>query len=52
MVPNGVNRSVAARASWLSIKEISVGVLPLMIPYIAIIFLLVYFSGWVTNLTL
>ncbi|MYF89809.1 MAG: TRAP transporter large permease, partial [Boseongicola sp. SB0676_bin_33] len=33
-----------------SIEQISVGVLPLLIPYVAMIFLLVFFSEWVTFL--
>lgn len=48
--PIGVNLFVAARISKISIEEISVGVLPLLIPYIAMIFMLVFFSGWVTYL--
>ena len=48
--PIGVNIFVAARISKISIEEISVGVLPLLIPYIAMIFILVFFSGWVTYL--
>ncbi len=48
--PIGVNLFVAARISKISIEEISVGVLPLLIPYVAMIFLLVFFSGWVTYL--
>ena len=51
-MPNRVNLPVAAWISWLSINKISVDVLPVMIPYIAMIFLLVYFFGWATNLTL
>ncbi|MDC0659391.1 TRAP transporter large permease [Leisingera sp. SS27] len=48
--PIGVNLFVAARISRISIEEISVGVLPLLIPYIAMILLLVFFSSWVTFL--
>ncbi|WP_260007003.1 TRAP transporter large permease [Leisingera sp. M527] len=48
--PLGVNLFVAARISRISIEEISVGVLPLLIPYIAMILLLVFFSSWVTFL--
>lgn len=48
--PIGVNLFVAARISKISIEEISVGVLPLLIPYIAMILLLVFSSGWVTYL--
>ncbi|WP_271273134.1 TRAP transporter large permease [Aliamphritea hakodatensis] len=48
--PIGVNLFVAARISKISIEEISVGVLPLLIPYILMIFMLVFFSDWVTFL--
>ena len=48
--PIGVNLFVAARISKITIEEISVGVLPLLIPYILMILLLVFFSGWVTYL--
>ena len=46
--PIGVNLFVAARISRISIEDISVGVLPLLIPYILMILLLVFFPGWVT----
>ncbi|MDA7551372.1 TRAP transporter large permease [Rhodobacteraceae bacterium] len=48
--PIGVNLFVAARISKISIEEISVGVLPLLIPYVAMILMLVFFTGWVTFL--
>ncbi|MEH6443464.1 MAG: TRAP transporter large permease [Oceanospirillaceae bacterium] len=48
--PIGVNLFVAARISKISIEEISIGVLPLLIPYLIMILLLVFFSGWVTYL--
>lgn len=48
--PIGVNLFVAARISKISIEEISVGVLPLLIPYIAMILILGFFNGWVTYL--
>ncbi len=48
--PIGVNLFVAARISNVSIEQISYGVLPLLIPYVLMIFLLVFFSGWVTFL--
>lgn len=48
--PIGVNLFVAARISRISIEEISLGVLPLLIPYITMILLLVFFSSWVTFL--
>ncbi|MBW4975594.1 TRAP transporter large permease [Roseovarius mucosus] len=46
--PIGVNLFVAARISKISIEDISVGVLPLLIPYILMILILVFFSDWVT----
>ncbi len=46
--PIGVNLFVAARISKISIEDISVGVLPLLIPYMLMILLLVFFSDWVT----
>jgi C4-dicarboxylate transporter DctM subunit len=46
--PIGVNLFVAARISKITIEDISVGVLPLLIPYMLMILLLVLFSGWVT----
>ena len=48
--PVGVNLFVAARIARVSIEDISVGVLPLLIPYILMIILLVFFSEWVTFL--
>ncbi|SLN23219.1 Sialic acid TRAP transporter permease protein SiaT [Roseovarius litorisediminis] len=48
--PIGVNLFVAARISKITIEEISVGVLPLLIPYMLMILLLVFFSDWVTFL--
>ncbi len=46
--PIGVNLFVAARIAKVSIEDISVGVLPLLVPYILMIFLLVFWSDWVT----
>ena len=48
--PIGVNLFVAARITKISVEEISLGVLPLLLPYIFIIFLLIFYSGWVTFL--
>ena len=48
--PIGVNLFVAARISNVTIEEISVGVLPLLIPYLLMILVLVFFSDWVTYL--
>lgn len=46
--PIGVNLFVAARISKDTIEDISIGVLPLLIPYIVMILLLVFYSDWVT----
>lgn len=48
--PIGVNLFVAARISNVSIEQISVGVLPLLLPYLLMIFILVFVSDWVTFL--
>lgn len=48
--PIGVNLFVAARICKISIEEISVGVLPLLVPYVAMILILVFYSSWVTFL--
>ncbi len=48
--PIGVNLFVAARISNVTIEDISVGVLPLLIPYIAMILLLVFAGDFVTFL--
>lgn len=48
--PIGVNLFVAARISRVSIEQISIAVLPLLIPYVVMILLLTLFSGWVTFL--
>lgn len=45
--PIGVNLFVASKIAKVSIEDISVGVLPLLMPYILVIFLLAFFSGWV-----
>ncbi|MBC7179296.1 MAG: TRAP transporter large permease subunit, partial [Roseovarius sp.] len=47
-LPIGVNLFVAARISRITIEDISVGVLPLLIPYILMILILVFYSDWVT----
>lgn len=46
----GVNPFVAANISNVSIERISLGVLPLLIPYVLMIALLVFVSDWVTFL--
>lgn len=48
--PIGINLFVAARITNISVEEISIGVLPLLIPYVLMIALLAFFSGWVTFL--
>ncbi|MGF1528722.1 MAG: TRAP transporter large permease [Candidatus Competibacterales bacterium] len=46
--PIGVNLFVASRLARVSIEQISIGVLPLLLPYVAMILLLVFFADWVT----
>ena len=48
--PIGINLFVAARITGDSIEKISIGVLPLLIPYILMVLILVYFSDWITYL--
>ena len=48
--PIGINLFVAARITGDSIERISIGVLPLLIPYILMVLILVYFSDWITYL--
>jgi len=48
--PIGVNLFVAARITNITVEDISIGVLPLLIPYVVLILLLTFFSGWVTFL--
>lgn len=48
--PIGINLFVAARISKVTIEEVSIGVLPLLIPYVVMILLLVFYSDWVTYL--
>ena len=48
--PIGINLFVAARITKDSIEKISIGVLPLLVPYILMVLILVYFSDWVTYL--
>jgi C4-dicarboxylate transporter DctM subunit len=48
--PIGVNLFVAARITNITVEDISLGVLPLLIPYLLMILLLVFFSDWVTYL--
>ena len=48
--PIGINLFVAARITNVTVEEISLGVLPLLIPYVLMIILLAFFSGWVTFL--
>jgi tripartite ATP-independent transporter DctM subunit len=48
--PIGINLFVAARISNVSIEQVSIGVLPLLVPYIAMMLILIFFSEWVTFL--
>jgi C4-dicarboxylate transporter DctM subunit len=48
--PIGVNLFVAARISNVTIEDISVGVLPFLIPYLIMILFLVFIPDWVTFL--
>lgn len=48
--PIGINLFVAARITNISVEEISLGVLPLLLPYVFMILLLAFFSDWVTFL--
>lgn len=45
--PIGGNLFIASKLTKVSIEEISVGVLPLLLPYVAVIVILAFFSGWV-----
>ena len=45
--PIGANLFIASKLTRVSIEEISVGVLPLLLPYIVVIISLAFFSGWV-----
>jgi len=48
--PIGVNLFVASRISKTTIEDVSIGVLPFLLPYIFIIILMAFFSSWVTFL--
>lgn len=45
--PIGGNLFIASKLTKVSIEEISIGVLPFLLPYIAVIILLALFSDWV-----
>ena len=45
--PIGGNLFIASKLSRVSVEQISIGVLPLMLPYIIVIVLISFFSGWV-----
>ena len=45
--PIGANLFIASKLTKVSIEEISVGVLPFLLPYIIVIIFLAFFSGWV-----
>ena len=48
--PVGVNLFVASRISKTTIEDVSIGVVPLLLPYIAIIILMAFYGSWVTFL--
>lgn len=48
--PIGGNLFIASKLTRVSIEQISIGVLPLLVPYVAVIALLAFFSGWVLYL--
>jgi len=48
--PIGVNLFVASRISKTTIEDVSIGVIPFLLPYIAIIILMAFHSDWVTFL--
>lgn len=48
--PIGVNLFVASKLANISIENISIGVLPLLIPYITVIIFIAFWGGWVTFL--
>jgi len=45
--PIGVNLFVASKIAKIPVESISLAVLPLLIPYLLVIVLIVFFSGWV-----
>lgn len=45
--PIGGNLFIASKLTKVSIEEISIAVLPFLLPYIAVIIFLAFFSGWV-----
>ena len=45
--PIGGNLFIASKLARVSIEQVSVGVLPLLLPYIVVIVLLAFFSEWV-----
>lgn len=48
--PIGVNLFVASKLSKTSVEDISIGVIPLLIPYFAVIVLIAFYGDWVTFL--
>ena len=48
--PVGVNLFVASKLSNTTIEDVSLGVLPLLLPYILVFLAMVFFSGWVVYL--
>ncbi|UTW11171.1 TRAP transporter large permease [Marinobacterium rhizophilum] len=45
--PIGVNLFVASKIARTSVEQVSIGVLPMLIPYFVVIVLLVFFEDWV-----
>lgn len=45
--PIGANLFIASKLSRVSIEQISIGVLPLLLPYLIVILCLIFFSDWV-----
>ena len=48
--PIGVNLFVASRISKTTIEDVSIGVIPFLLPYIFIIILMAFYGSWVTFL--
>lgn len=48
--PIGGNLFIASKLTRVSIEQISIGVLPLLVPYVVVIVILAFFSGWVLYL--
>lgn len=48
--PIGVNLFVAARVANISVEQVSLGVLPLLLPYLAVLILMAIYPDWVSFL--